>query len=188
MMHIEWKFVQISRFLKDATVKLDWCQWLWLKWMKESHDTSTLQLTFLYLWSVIEFLFQWSAVSWTEPFTKWDSKFLCLLYGKAVSFEAESKELPKCTGKKTLPMHICQRTGSSLIKIMACHFLNKWWSSVYTLRLRQNGLHFPDDSFKCIFLNENLSISLKISLMFVPKVQINNVPAMVQVIFWNNDG
>ena len=27
---------------------------------------------------------------------------------------------------------------------------------VNTLRPRQNGRHFPDDIFKCIFLNENV--------------------------------
>ena len=27
---------------------------------------------------------------------------------------------------------------------------------VNTLRPRQNGCHFPDDIFKCIFLNENV--------------------------------
>ena len=39
--------------------------------------------------------------------------------------------------------------------------------------------NFPDDIFKCIFLNENVLISLKISLKFVPNVQINNIPALV---------
>ena len=46
-----------------------------------------------------------------------------------------------------------------------------------TLRPRQNGHHFADDVFKCIFLNENVLISLKISLKFVPQVPINNIPA-----------
>ena len=32
-----------------------------------------------------------------------------------------------------------------------------------TLRPRQNGCHFTDDIFKCIFLNENISIVIKIS-------------------------
>ena len=54
--------------------------------------------------------------------------------------------------------------------------------SFNTLRLRQNGRHFPDDIFKSIFLNENVSISIKISLKFVPKGQINNIPAMVQIV------
>ena len=33
--------------------------------------------------------------------------------------------------------------------------------------------------FKCIFLNENVLIAIKISLKFVPKGQINNIPALV---------
>ena len=40
---------------------------------------------------------------------------------------------------------------------------------VNTLRPRQNGRHFADDILKCIFLNENVSIAIKISLKFVPK-------------------
>ena len=35
-----------------------------------------------------------------------------------------------------------------------------------------NCCHFPDDIFKCIILNENVSISIKISLKFVPKVKL----------------
>ena len=51
-----------------------------------------------------------------------------------------------------------------------------------TLRPRQNGRHFTDDIFKCIFLNWNIWILIKISLKFVPKGQINNIPAMVQLL------
>ena len=58
----------------------------------------------------------------------------------------------------------------------------------YTLRPRQNGRHFADDIFKCIFLNENVSISIKISLMFVPKGPINNIPALVQIMAWRRPG
>ena len=35
--------------------------------------------------------------------------------------------------------------------------------------------------FKCIFLNENVSIAIKISLKFVLKGPINNIPALVQI-------
>ena len=35
---------------------------------------------------------------------------------------------------------------------------------------------FADNIFKWIFLNENVSISIKISLKFVPKGPINNIP------------
>ena len=44
---------------------------------------------------------------------------------------------------------------------------------------RQDGRHFPDNIFKCIFLNENMLISIKISLKFVPKGPINNIAALV---------
>ena len=54
-------------------------------------------------------------------------------------------------------------------------------SYVNTLRPRQNGCHFPDDIFKGIFLNENVLISIKISLKFVPKGPINNIPALGQI-------
>ena len=57
-----------------------------------------------------------------------------------------------------------------------------------TLRPRQKGRHFADDIFKCIFLNENAWISLKISLQFVPKVRINNIPALVQIMAWRRPG
>ena len=48
-----------------------------------------------------------------------------------------------------------------------------------TLRPRQNGRHFADDTFKHIFLNENVRISIKISLKFVPNGPINNIQALV---------
>ena len=54
-----------------------------------------------------------------------------------------------------------------------------------TLRPRQNGHHFTDDTSKCIFLNENVRISIDISLKFVPKGPINNIPALVQIMAWH---
>ena len=42
--------------------------------------------------------------------------------------------------------------------------------------------------FKRICLNENVSISLKISLKFVPKVQFNNIPALLQIMAWRRPG
>ena len=38
-----------------------------------------------------------------------------------------------------------------------------------TLKPKQNGRHFADDIFKCIFLNENVWITNKISLKSIPK-------------------
>ena len=57
-----------------------------------------------------------------------------------------------------------------------------------TLRPRQNGCHFADDSCKCIFLNENIWISNKNSLKFVPKGPIDNIPALVQIMAWRRPG
>ena len=59
---------------------------------------------------------------------------------------------------------------------------------VNTLRPRQNGRNFPDDILKCVFFNENLWISLKISLKFGPKVRINIIPALVQIMAWHRPG
>ena len=61
------------------------------------------------------------------------------------------------------------------------HFIN-------TLRPRQHGRHFPDDIFKCIFLNEHVKISIKMSLKFVPKGPINIIPALVQIMAWRRPG
>ena len=66
-----------------------------------------------------------------------------------------------------------------------CTLIHTFPSSCFnTLRPRQNGRHFPDDIFKCFFLNENVSIAVKISMKFVPKGPINNIPALVQIMAW----
>ena len=57
-----------------------------------------------------------------------------------------------------------------------------------TLRQRQIGCLFPDNIFKCIFLNENCFILMKISLKFVAQGPINNIPALVQVMAWHRSG
>ena len=44
-------------------------------------------------------------------------------------------------------------------------------SQINTLRPRQNGPHFADDIFKCIFVNENVWFLLEVSLNFVPKIR-----------------
>ena len=103
-------------------------------------------------------------------------------------------------------------SGSTLLRVMTCYHQAIIWTSVdlsskvfFGTLLRpllkllphpsggqwvnsssceQNGHHFTDDIFKCIFLNENVWISLKISLKFVPKVRINNITALAQIMAW----
>ena len=60
--------------------------------------------------------------------------------------------------------------------------------SLNSFRPRQNGRRFADDTFKRIFLDENARISMKISLKFVPKGPINNIPALVQIMAWRRPG
>ena len=59
---------------------------------------------------------------------------------------------------------------------------------VNTLRPRQNGRLFADDIFACNSLNENVWISVKISLKFILNGSINNIPAFVQIMAWRRPG
>ena len=52
----------------------------------------------------------------------------------------------------------------------------------------QNGRHFADDIFKCIFKNKNLCILIQISLKFVPMGPIDNNAAFVQLMAWRRTG
>ena len=63
-----------------------------------------------------------------------------------------------------------------------------WSTLINTLRPRQNGRRFADDTFKRIFLNENVRISIKLSLKFVPKGAVNNNPSLVHMMAWCRSG
>ena len=51
-----------------------------------------------------------------------------------------------------------------------------------------DGHQFNDGILKCIFLNENVKTSILISLQFVLKCPINNIPALVQIMAWRRPG
>ena len=74
-------------------------------------------------------------------------------------------------------VHACKHSRCC-IKIYKCK----------VLRTRQNGHHFADDNFKRIFLNENARISIEISLKFVPKGRINNIPSLFKIMAWRRPG
>ena len=60
---------------------------------------------------------------------------------------------------------------------------------INSLGSRRSRRHFvADDIFKCIFLNENVLISIKISVKFISKVPINNIPALVRIMVWCRSG
>ena len=86
---------------------------------------------------------------------------------------------------------LLDHSGSGLLfgsrETIGADLVGQSWS-INTLRPRQNGRHFADDVFKCIFLNENVWILLKISLKFVPQGPINNIPSLVQIMAWRRPG
>ena len=80
---------------------------------------------------------------------------------------------------------LCQQL--SYCRLRSHWYTYKWLSIPATLNtspLGQNGHHFTDDSFKCIFVNEKFPILIKISLKFVPEGPIDNSPALVLIMTW----
>ena len=117
--------------------------------------------------------------------------FRCSFFNKEIT--------PICSVNRTLPVNWCLpckkvvffRSVSSVTLENRCSVTGLSSSpntSFNTLRPRQDGRHFPDDILKWIFLNENLWISLKISLKFVPKVRIDNILTLVQIMAWHQLG
>ena len=82
------------------------------------------------------------------------------------------------------PRH--QRYSHKLLESFLKHIL--LILHINTLRPRQICHHFVNDIFKCIVLNKNVWMLLKISPMFVPKVQIYDIPALVQIMAWRRPG
>ena len=74
------------------------------------------------------------------------------------------------------------------IKIIQTEDRISLFISLKHIEAEQNVCYFSEDMFKCIFLNENVWIPLKISLMFVPKISINYILALVQIVVWRRPG
>ena len=68
------------------------------------------------------------------------------------------------------------------------YVVSSYLSLTHWGRSRRNEQHFADDIFKRIFFNENVWISIEISLEFVPKGPINGIPALVQTMAWRRSG
>ena len=66
-------------------------------------------------------------------------------------------------------------------------FASVWAVNLYTPR-GQNFIHFADDIFMWILLNEKFCISIQISLKFVPNGPIDNESALFQVMAWCRTG
>ena len=86
----------------------------------------------------------------------------------------------RSTGSSPCPQSLppCSLSGRWKMK-------REWLVSYRSLfYLSQNGRHFADDAFERIFLNENVWISIKISVKFFPKGLIINIPELVQIMAW----
>ena len=84
----------------------------------------------------------------------------------------DSKQMVMC-------MWIWRRGGCPLLMV-------GMWE--YPLQLTHRGRDKMAAIFKCIFFNENVWISIKISLKFVPKGLINNISSLVQIMAWRCPG
>ena len=117
-------------------------------------------------------------------------QFLSLIYSFLLNLHCAACVDPKSTSFQVMAW--CRQATS--------HYLSQCWhsfmlpygvtrpQSVNTLRLKQNGHHFPYNILKWIFLNENVWILINISLNLVPMGPINNIPVMVQMMAWRRLG
>ena len=84
-----------------------------------------------------------------------------------------------------------------------CHVTVLWnaylfgpkWSIIYyyylefkSLKPRRNTRNFTDGIFKCVFLNGNVWVLLKIILKFVLKIRINIIPSLVLIMACRRPG
>ena len=70
-----------------------------------------------------------------------------------------------------------------------------WWYPLsikgnqgYLIEAETKWAPFCRQHFQTHFINENCCILIKISLKFVPKGPINNIPAFVQIMVWRQSG
>ena len=90
--------------------------------------------------------------------------------------------------KKIQEMRIGQRKDARTELKMKRSHQYKPFNDVNTLWPGQNGRHFADDKFRCIFVNENVCISFENSLKFVAGGPINNTATLVWIMAWHRIG
>ena len=74
------------------------------------------------------------------------------------------------------------------ITVKFYHMLSQCWMNLTYWGRDERAAIFPDNISKWIFLNENICILIKISLKFVPRSPLKNIPALVQTIAWCRPG
>ena len=79
-------------------------------------------------------------------------------------------------------------TRGKSLKYRGAICINTWRLALNSSSPGQNGLHFANNIFRCIFFNEKVWILIKLSLKSIPKGQNNNTPALVQIMAWRRPG
>ena len=124
----------------------------------------------VYLLIVSSLIHETCIVGWRDNSSSWTSPYVTFGHGW-IKFWLLRNNLTNNKVNKRWPH---DRVSTSLK-----HRCNAFYIPLSTMRPRKNGRHFADDIFKCIFLNENVWIPIEISLMFVPKGPIDNIPSLV---------
>ena len=136
-----------------------------------------------FLWPCLCIDWQWSHWGWqTQPAVTVNTDIFKSSQGSDISW---NQFVSLCKVPKSLLSGMRQGSESKACVNSSVYDFIK---SINTLRLRQNGRHFPDDIFKWIFVNENAWILVKISLKFVSRGPINTISALVQIMAWRRPG
>ena len=108
------------------------------------------------------------------------------------SLEDNVKDLQECRSRAFIHVTYHRRSPGLVGTVTLIVVAVQQWPLVIVIvnssLPAQNGHHFADDIFKRIFLNENVRISIQISLKFVPKGPIENKSALVQIMAWRRIG
>ena len=138
----------------------------WLRNMYCFHNCRTY--VHLHSWTVEQqTLVYMHKIDWShnlEPFGEGRTANSILVCGKLILYvhHLSSAQVPPSTYTQLQTIKL----SDIITRIFWLLIFSKWFN---ILRLRANGRHFPDDIFTCIFLNENVYISIRISLRFLPK-------------------
>ena len=110
---------------------------------------------------------------------------MCCLSFRIEGTYGRPRACPFVTSFETCWRHIrCRPITKVAIRVM-WNTLHVWLN---TLSSRRNRRHYVKDISKCIFLNENGLISIRISLKFIPRGPINNIPVLVLIMAWRRPG
>ena len=151
-----------------------WLHWKLSKWWFPVQPVPKISSK----WKHFCFSDQVLAFKWYFPLCCWLDLCICLLY---------MRQSNTCIWM-ILYLNDTFLFVADNISVYVCCIWGNQVLAFSKLRLRQNGRHFASDTLKCIFLNENAGISIKISPKFVPKGPLNNISLLVHIMAWHRPG